>query len=150
MNLGILIRIGALAVLILSGSGCAFRDLWNDAGVENFNEPADSPNLRLYKNRGQKDLLVVYDEYSERHDSIRPRAYWLFQNQNRIENRRRPDFVSVKVAKRLTSVPVFSETNGPADIENLPLYALGSTNHYFFSLYSDGNERRFMLPVYSD
>jgi hypothetical protein len=150
VNFGILIRTGALAALILLGNGCAFRDLWNNAGVDDFNQPADSPNLRLYTNRSQKDLLVVYDEYSERRDSVQPRAFWLFQNQKRIENRRRPDFVSVKVAKHLANIPVFPETNAPTDIQNFSLYALGSTNHYFFSLYSDGNGRQYMLPVYSD
>ena len=47
------------------------------------NEPAQNPDVRLFDARHKKDFLVVYNEYSERHDSIHTRAYFLNQNRKR-------------------------------------------------------------------
>jgi hypothetical protein len=138
----------ALLALPLFGSGCATRALWTKTSLDAWNEPADEAQLRVYDSPKRRDLLVVYEEYSERHDSLRTRAYWLQANAQRIEQRQRPDFVSVHAARGLAPVPVF--TNAPVETPSTG-YALLSTNHYFLLIrVGDQRDGSHLLPVYND
>jgi hypothetical protein len=102
----------ALLFPLLAG-GCATRALWNNNRLDAANEPASNASVRLFDASQQKDFLVVYDEYSERHDSIRPRAYFLNQNQSRVEQRLEPHFVSIVLTRGLPPMPVF-QTSSPS------------------------------------
>jgi hypothetical protein len=138
-------------LLLTFGSGCETKALWNNGNLEAIKEPAGNINLRLFDAKRQNDLLVVYDEYSERNGAIHTRAYLLNQNEERIKQNERPHFVSVKLTNSLPSVPVFhapseSGTNFPRT-----LYAVVATNRQSFTLYSGNREiSSYDLPFYND
>lgn len=71
-----------LLLLPLMTGGCTgllwYNTDWTD-------KPAANPDLHLFQVERQKDLLVVYDEYSERNKAVRKRAYLLYKNQQRVE-----------------------------------------------------------------
>jgi hypothetical protein len=143
-------RILFLPLLIFS-SGCATHALWTKTTLDAFNEPADDARLRVFDAERKKDWLVVYDEHSERNDSTRTRAYFLNQNQKRIEQRRRPDFVSTNSMRGLKPVPVFRVMNAPKINSSPSFYVLAETNNLSLVLY-DGTKQlgSYALPVYND
>src|ERR1700722_10201519 len=90
--------------LLLMSSGCT-NMLWQSSDWDC--KPANNPNLLVYNVARQKDLLVVYNEFSERNKAIHTRAYLLYKNQGRVALQKRPYFVSIKLARGLPSVPIF-------------------------------------------
>lgn len=140
-----------LLLLPLWLSGCATHALWTEANLDAYKEPVAIPDLRLFDTKKDNDLLVVYNEYSERNDAVRIRAYLLNQNAECIKQNKRPHFVSAKLTNSLPSVPVF---HAPVESgTNLPhtFYAIIQTNNQSFLLYSDGREiNSYDLPVYND
>jgi hypothetical protein len=137
-----------LMVLIL-GNGCVTKHLWESSEFENWNHPTANSDLRIYEAKSKNDLLVVYNEYSERHDSTRARAYWLNENQKLVENRHMPHFVSTNSAANLTAIPVYSSS---ANLVNLPQpFVITVTNGQSFTLYSkDRAHATYDLPFYND
>jgi len=139
----------ALLLPLLTG-GCATHALWTEAQLDDWNEPATDSKLQLFDASRQKDFLVVYDEYSERHDSTRTRAYFLNQNEKRVEQGRKPHFVGAQISGELAPVPVLqtlplANTNSPPAI-----YAIVSTNRQSFTIYRDEQRTNHDLPVYND
>jgi len=139
----------ALLLPLLTG-GCATNALWTKAHLDDWNEPDDNSKLQLFDASRQKDFLVVYDEYSERHDSTRTRAYFLNQNEKRVEQGRKPHFVGAQISGELAPVPVLqtlplANTNSPPAI-----YAIVSTNRQSFTIYRDEQRTNHDLPVYND
>ena len=57
-------------LLLPFGSGCVTKALWTNEYLEDCKEPATPVNLHLFDAKQKNDLLVVYDEYSERSDKI--------------------------------------------------------------------------------
>jgi hypothetical protein len=139
----------ALLLPLLTG-GCATNVLWNNAQLDNCNEPAADSRLQLFDASPQRDFLVVYDEYSERHDSTRTRAYFLNQNEKRVEQGRKPHFVGVQLSRELPPVLVLRTL--PLANTNFPpaLYAVISTNQQSFTIYRDEQRTNHDLPVYND
>ncbi len=140
-----------LLLPLLTG-GCATNALWNKnkGQLDDWNEPAADPKLQLFDASRQKDFLVVYDEYSERHDSTRTRAYFLNENETRVEQGRKPHFVGAQISGELAPVPVLqtlplANTNSPP-----PIYAVISTNQQSFTIYRDEQRTNHDLPVYND
>ncbi len=138
-----------LWLLLLTG-GCATDALWNKTQLDAWNEPADNSRLQLFDASQQKDFLVVYEEYSERHDSTRTRAYFLNRNEKRVEQGRKPHFVSAQLSRNLSPIPVrqtfpLSNTNFPPTV-----YAVISTNTQSFTIYSSEQSTNHDLPVYND
>ena len=107
-----LARILFCLLLLSSGSGCVTKALWDNGNLEAVKEPAGNVNLRLFAAKRPDDVLVVYDEYSERSDATRTRAYWLHENQARVDQRRAPHFASTHLTRHLPPVPVFESTPG--------------------------------------
>jgi hypothetical protein len=139
----------ALLLPLLTG-GCATNALWNKTQLDAWNEPADNPRLQLFDASRKRDFLVVYDEYSERHDSIRTRAYFLNQNEERVEQGRKPHFVSTRLSRELTPIPVW-QTSPPTSTNFPPaVYAFISTNKQSFTIYSNEQKSNHDLPVYND
>jgi hypothetical protein len=139
----------ALLLPLLTG-GCATNALWTRARLDAWNEPADNPRLQLFDASRQKDLLVVYDEYSERHDSTRTRAYFLNQNEKRVEQGRKPHFVSAQLSRELPPVPAL-QTLPLANTNFSPtVYAVISTNKQSFTIYSSEQRTNHDMPVYND
>jgi len=130
-------------------SGCTYA-LWTNGQLDAYKEPAPTPNVCLYESQKKNDFLVVYTEFSERHDSTRTRAYWLNKNESRVENRRIPVFAPKKSTDHLLQVPVFYYPPDNTKV-NRNLYAVCDTNLDTFTLYSDNRKIGFYdLPVYKD
>ena len=139
----------ALLLTLLTG-GCTTNALWNKTDLDAWNEPAQNADARLFDAEHKRDLLVVYNEYSERHDSVRPRAYFLNQNQDRVAQGRKPHFVSTRCSRNLPLVQTFqtateNDTNFPPTI-----YAIISANQQSFTIYSSGETNNYSLAVYND
>lgn len=142
---------GLLPLLLLTlGSGCATNALWSNGNLEAIKEPASNINLRLFDAKRQNDLLVVYDEYSERNDGIHTRAYWLHENETLVNQRRAPHFANTNLMRNLPSVPVFDLTPDKTNSTSA-FYAVVETNQQSFTLYSDsGKVGSHALPFYND
>ena len=138
-----------LLLTLLTG-GCATDALWNKTDLDAWNEPAQNTDVHLFDARHEKDFLVVYNEYSERHDSVRPRAYLLNRNQERVAQGQKPHFVSTRYSRDLPPVQTF-QTATEADT-NFPqtIYAVLSSNQHSFTIYSSGEKNDYGLAVYND
>ena len=138
-------------LLLAFGSGCATHALWTTENLDAYKEPVATSNLRLFDAKKENDLLVVYNEYSERNDTVRIRAYLLNQNEERIKQNKRPHFVSVKLTNSLPSISVFHAPVESSTTFSQTLYAITSTNNQSFMLYSGNHEiGSHDLPVYND
>jgi hypothetical protein len=141
-----------LLLLWLLESGCTCTHaLWANGHLVACKEPAQYPNLNLFESRQRGDFLVVYDEYSERTDSVHRRAYWLNRNQSRVENEKSPVFARPGEASRqnLAPVPVFYSKPGTVFVPEI--YAVCDTNEQSFALFSaHGKIGSFNFPVYND
>lgn len=137
-----------LAVLIL-GNGCVTKHLWESSEFEDWNRPAANSHLHVYQAEPKNDLLVVYEEYSERRDSTRARAYWLNENQKLVEDRHMPHFVSTNSIDHFSALPIYS---APIDVSHLlPPFVITATNEQSFTLYSEGGaSATHSLPFYND
>ena len=132
------------------GSGCATKALWDNSSMEAWNEPANDANVHLYDGGKRNDMLVVYQEYSERTGKQHTRAYWLNENQRRLDECHMPDFVSTNYALHLLPVPVFNARPERVDF-SAGSYALLGANQQSFTLYSEGGQIvSHDLPVYND
>jgi hypothetical protein len=137
-----------LLVLPLLASGCVTHKLWSEKKMDEWNEPAPSPNLRLFHDNRQNDFLAVYDEFSNRRSATRTRAFFLGENEERLVRHERPEFVGLQVSKGLTPLPVFS--SAPAVAPEY-YYALATTNCQSFTLFSGNRElAAYSLPNYDD
>jgi hypothetical protein len=140
--------ITAALLASMLGTGCTVA-LWRNEMLDTWNEPATDSHMRLYQSQPPEKILVIYDEYCDRRNAMRPRAYWLNENQPQPEHPRTPHFVSTNSAAGLTAIPVFLAPPKPADLP--PLYAVAATNGQSFSLYSGGiKTASYDLPSYND
>jgi len=138
-----------LFVLILN-NGCATHALWHNDNLEAWNEPASNVNLHVFRATPQNDLLVVYDEYSERSGATHTRAYWLNENQKTVGKGGAPHFVGTNSIFNLAAIPVLLETTQTVDLPPPP-YALLQTNQQSFTFFSEsGQSGPHDLPVYND
>jgi hypothetical protein len=136
--------------LPLLADGCATNALWNKTDLDAWNEPAQNAGVRLFEARHKKDFLVVYDEYSERHDSIHTRAYFLNQNQKDVAQGQKPHFVDARLSHKLPPVPIF-ETLPESSANFLQTnFAVLSTNQQSFTIYSGKEKTDYSLAVYND
>ena len=132
-------------------SGCATHALWTESKLDNWNEPALQSNLRLFAADPPQDVLVLYEEYSDRCESIRTRAYLLNENQKRLAQNRAPLFVGTNQTNGLPAVPVFHLPTLLATNQQHGLFAIAATNNQSFTLYcGDRNLGSHDLPVYND
>ena len=101
------LRFLLLMLPVLAG-GCVTHKLWSEHTMDEWNEPAANPNLRLFRDERHADVLVIYDEYSNRHYSTNTHAFFLQQNLKPLDEHTHPHFVSTNLASRLPPVPVFA------------------------------------------
>lgn len=134
-----------LGLPLLAG-GCMTHALWTEAPLGMWNEPAVTPNLRVYHGGQPDKLLVVYDEFSERHETTKPRAYFLDPNRPPPSPRSQPSFVDVKMSAALAPVPIFyAPPTNPPDL----YCSIKDTNSTAFQIFSSGQETGpYQLPVY--
>jgi hypothetical protein len=138
-------------LLLALAGGCVTKALWDNEALEACKEPADKLNLRLFEGAPQTNLLVLYDEYSERNDAVHTRAYWLKENQTQVDQHVRPHFAPSSSKDHLASVPVFYDPL--PDGMKLPpgLCAVVATNQQSFTLYVDNQAvGSHSLPIYND
>lgn len=139
-----------LLLLLLFGSGCTYA-LWTNGNLVAYKEPAQNPDLHLFQSRQRADFLVVYDEHSERTDTIHRRAYWLNSNQGRVEKQKAPAFARRGAARHLnlSAIPVFYSM--PQSDFAGGIYAVCDTNKESFALFSGHREiGSYDFPVYND
>ncbi len=130
--------------------GCATNALWNKTDLDAWNEPAQNADVHLFDARHKKDFLVVYGEYSERHDSIHTRAYFLNQNQERVALGEKPHFVRVRGSHKLTPVPILQSLPESNTYSSRTIYAVISSNKPSFTIYSGEAKTDYSLAVYND
>ena len=109
--------------------------------------PANDPQLQVFNAARQKDLLIVYNEFSERDKSTASRAYFLYKNQRQVALKEPPQFVSTNLANNLARVPVFNElqTNDAP-----PLYVVISPPAASFVVCANQTTNLYDLPWYPD
>jgi hypothetical protein len=143
------VRILPLLLILFLESGCTYA-IWTNGDLDAYKEPAPTPNVRLYESQKKNDILVVYNEYSERNDSTHTRAYWLNKNENRVRDNHIPAFARKNSVDHLPLVPVFYSLPEIPE-SNRNLYAVCNTNFDTLVLYSGNREiNSFNLPVYKD
>jgi hypothetical protein len=121
-------------------SGCVTHQLWAASELDEWNAPAEKANLHLYDAKPRNDLLVVYDEYAGRRDLIRTRAYFLNQNEKRIEHHRAPHFVSTNLAANFPAIPILDQPPFPGTNQEQRLFAVAAVNEPAFSIYLNNRE----------
>ena len=144
MKTSISIGIAALLFVLLGATGCALDpnstmgEIWSAPAPENV-ASAYPLKLRLFFSQQRRDILVVYDEYPIETTSMRTRAYWLYDSEDRLDHDGRVTFVKTNFAINLVSVPVFNTTAAlPTNSPNT-LSAV-TTNDYSFVVYSGQRE----------
>jgi hypothetical protein len=140
----------ALFLLIL-GNGCVTHALWQNDKLEAWNEPAPDPNLRIFASQPHGDMLIVYDESSGRSGVTHARAFWLNENEELLEQRRIPHFISTNSVSSLTPIPVIAVTTNHIDYPPPPYARFESDQQSFTLFLADQNQAGpYKLPVYND
>ena len=136
-----------LLLLPLLTGGCVTHALWTESRLDTWNEPAVNPSLHVFHGSQQDNLLVVYDEFSDRHETTNARAYFLNLTQPPPLHER-PQFVSVNNTNGLAPVPVFCAVpTNPPDL----FCTVAETNGSDFKVSSSGRVTGpYQLPVYDD
>jgi hypothetical protein len=147
------------AGLLLLGTGCETVEkysltyrVWDKDNWRKFSEPAPNPNLALFDATNRADVLVQYDALSEKHSTVKRRAYYLQQNEARIATGTKPKWVKPSVADGMKSIPVLptqgDSTNVPSELLS---YAVVTEEGRGFTLYRPmESESPFDLPVYAE
>ena len=122
--------------------------LW-DAAV-NRCLPAPKPNLKLYRTLDRDDVLVTYDELREKDDSIRRRAFFVKPNARKLEERKRPKFISPAKVSALKLIPVAEAGNTNAPTGELVWVKISQDSQEFTLVWHGADLGPFVLPVYVD
>ncbi|HWD91001.1 MAG TPA: hypothetical protein VG938_01500 [Verrucomicrobiae bacterium] len=138
-------------LLIALANGCVTKALWTNNNLEAWNEPASNPNLRIFASPTRGDMLVVYDEYAERNDATRTRAYWLNENEKRLQQCSSPHFIIPNSLNSLTPIPVILPGTSRIDFPPPP-YAQIEFNQRAFTLFLEDHRQAgpYNLPDYND
>jgi len=116
--------------------------LWDNERLASHREPAIPPDLRLYEGTG--DVVVTYYESSDSSDRRIHRGYALRENNERIREQQKPNFLK-ETPERGVEIPQTTTGTDASD----GLYALVSEDGRKFSLVRDGKiEGPHELPVY--
>jgi hypothetical protein len=126
--------------------------LWSNSDMSSFAEPAPDPHLALFANGLGKDVLVQYDETSEKNEQVRRRAYFLQPNAKRIAQHKRPRFVDPQASGTMNPVPQTQTRPGVTNVvPGQTSLAAWSENDREFSLLRDGEvDGPYALPVYRE
>ena len=152
-------RICLAAGLLLLLTGCETVEkhsltycLWDNGDLRKWSEPAPNPNLAIFEATNGADLLVQYDALSEKHSVIKRRAYYLLQNEARIDAGKKPKLVSLAVPDGMKPIAVLPTQ---VAVTNLPpgpaAYAVVTNVGRGFTLYRPPQPAAtFDLPVYAE
>ena len=136
----------AAQTILLSGCTAA---LWDKETFAHHYRPSNPVTLQLFYSQERKDLLVQYVEAKDGGAEIRSRCYWLEPNTLRVNEARKPHFVSPKAADGLAPVAVGDGDVPPTRIRSAELCAVARPFDNSFTLYS-GQEKLepYKLPIY--
>ena len=147
------------AGVLAAGSGCETvhdysltAKLWETHDFLKWSEPAPGPNLALYHSENQRDILVLYDAWSEKHSAVKRQAYYARSNRTQVAAGKRPALLVPKVPAGASPIPILQSiepgTNPPP---SLPLFAVVSKQGREFTLCHPGaQDETFELPVYRE
>ncbi|HWF17665.1 MAG TPA: hypothetical protein VG754_00265 [Verrucomicrobiae bacterium] len=134
---------GIMAVLV---SGCLGPKVLNETVGH---VPATDPKVELrLKTNSPADVLVIYDDKGAQSERSVRRAFYLYANQKRIGNGRRPQFVNLAQEDHLATIPIYAEVALKTAAPTNELYAVAETPRRF-RLESHGRVvSDFTLPQY--
>jgi hypothetical protein len=147
------------AGLWLLGTGCETVEqysltyrLWDNEDLRKWSEPAPNPNLALFEATNGADILVQYDALSEKHSTVKRRAYYLQRNEARIAAGKKPKLVSLAVADGMKPIPVLPAQGTTTNLSPEPLaYAVVTEAGREFTLYRPGESgAKVELPIYPE
>ena len=153
------VRIAGTVVMAISLMGCETvqkysisYNLWSNGEMSSFAEPASEPRLALFANQRGENVLVQYDETSEKNESVRRRAYFLEPNAARIAQHDKPRFVDLQAAATMNPVP---QTQMQASVTNVvpgqtPVTAWAGNGRDFSLLRNGAVDGPYALPVYRE
>jgi len=125
------------------------HQLWNNQSFHDFKTAACDPQLQLFADERQSDVLVIYDEMRENDGSVRRRAFFVNRNFDRIREGRKPDFVGLSASRGLKPIPIIRSEPDEA-VPAAGLAVVMTDGSHDFLLYSDGrNVGTVGLPAYS-
>ncbi len=130
-------------------TGCTSA-LWDKKTFANHYRPDNPADLHLFYSTARKDILVQYNEWSDKDNKAQLRSYWLEPNILRVNRERKPHFTASMETKGLMVISV-AETPPNRPASAVPeLSAVARRDDTFFTLYS-GNERGdpYKLPAYT-
>ena len=137
-----------LAIQTIFVSGCTTA-LWDRSTFAREYHPADPRNLRLYYSGERKDILVQYDELNVADKKVQPRTYWLDPNATRINENRKPHFVSPKASQDLIPIPLSESQPDSVLPDSKALYAVSKPKEDLFTLYVGPDQGDlYWLPDY--
>ncbi len=153
------VRIVLGALLVMAGTGCAFvrehsitGTMWESPNFKQFAEPALPPQVALYERPSGGGVVVQYTEHSERHASLRSRAYVLSsENRDRTEAGKRPIFVSTNGLGALTPIlPCADAAQCTNQAASHTAYAVESDGKSFTLYRPRLVDGPYKLPVYPE
>lgn len=132
--------VALVLVLCLTGCESTFTErVWANGALHHTVKPVFGQPVDVYYSPSRRDFLLAYQ--SEERFSIKPRQFYLAENVDQLEGRRRPVYVSERLAG-LQPVPVNRGTNvlPAAFITNSVLIhtELGVIGPYPLPAYDDG------------
>lgn len=123
--------------------------LWDSGDLRKFSEPAPDPHLALFETTNGTDLLVQYDAISEKHSSVKRRAFLLYSNEDRLAAGKAPEWADVSATNGLRPVQVITLTNREANPPpGSQTYAIQGTEGRTLTLHLPDGENTVDLPVY--
>ena len=146
-----LVRAAAGVMVFVSMSllltGCMTSKLWEGEMIESFHEPASPDRLALFQwvDGGSRGIIVQYDELSPWRSSARRRTFFLRENVDRIDRRRKPNFVddasAAAITKSAEPIPIVAYTN------LMPATVSAGSNHGFLCAvrFGDGEDHSFTI-----
>jgi hypothetical protein len=136
------------AIAGLISNGCTTSALWRGDLVESYHEPSGPNQTAFFVDQKKQDVLVRYVELTPWGDKPRVRAYYVRQNADRLQERRRPRFERPAAANRLEPLPLYIGAARP----DVPpqMWVVASEKGNEFTIYRDKGppEGPYELPVY--
>ena len=151
-----ILKLGLVALLLCGADGCKTYEkysityqLWNQDTQPSFCRPQGDPELALFDLPASREVIVVYNCGSERHPGPHRRAYLLEASRANISAGKPPDFVKLKLTRRLKAIPVINAYSFQADPD--PTNTWARMQKDAFTLHRPGlAPENCQLPLYQD
>ncbi len=118
--------------------------LWTRGEFRGDCRPAPEPRLRLHESPQGKDVVVIYDELSERNGNVQERAYLLRANAARLARGKRPRFLKPAQYQFMAGEVAYDLISGPDAIPSFRIRPYSPDRQSSFA------GEIFSLPLYRD